>query len=1084
MLRSVLVFTKRLCLVHLHMIAGLFLLVVVFIVVALWKFSQGPIDITFAADYVRNSFQSKDYPVELNFDSVIISWPDLKGAPNIDLANLTVAENGREKMHIGEVSLQLAILPLLIGQLEPEAIILRNPVIRIVREKDGTFRTLLSGAQDEVEEQTESAQPPLTAKQVGEALFLNGALPDSNLHLLSSLKVVTITNAKLVTRDRVVGKTWAVPNISLYLNRTEENVDLSVAYTSPGQEEETRMGARILRVSEKGSDEFQYSADLRNVDLTFFMDNVTSLEKISEKPMLMSGVIDGSLDSEWKLAKADVALRSPGGEFRINSGIKDLFVYKNLMVNAAFDEAAQRFSVKDTSLELNGTTLNLSAEREKRDDGKFILPLRVTLPQLTLEQIASLWPEDQRDTLAAQWLTRDLSLATLSNIVVTANLPMHDLASISVNDFAASFDFENLKADYRAPLIPATEAKGSATIKDDTLDIQINSGKIADLNVSSGRITITHLAGPDAVGIATIDLKMNGALATVFNYISLEPISLGDSLGMDTKNVTGQGTYDVNISFPALADLPADEVKVKVNADLQNIRLPKIVHGLDISGGPFNLKVDGGAFTLSGKGFLDKAPIDLVYSEYIDPATAPYATDITAKLTTNKDLRDAFGINLDDFISGDVPVEIAYKEPKPGDVTVAVKADLTPARAFVEPLYFVKQPGSPGSATCVAVLKGGEIQQIRDLDIRMGRDQALGGQLNFGMVGKERDVKSGSFTTLSLGTDNLFGMTFTQPAPNTLDFVIKGEKLDARSFLSSNKNRDDEKSAEPSPAVSVSAQAKTMRTGSEPNQVVQNPVIKARVSSGGHIDNLDITASISDSAFKLMMNPNQAGVMKLKITAADAGKALYAFDLYDTMAGGTLNVEGTQISGGKSNDLKGTATISNFAIVKAPALAKLINGMSLSGFDELLNNKGIAFSKLRTDFSWKETPEGRVINLSNGRTSGASIGLTFGGVVNQTKGTMDISGTLVPMSEINKFVSSIPLIGQLLTGGKNGGIIAATYAMKGDSDNPRVFINPLSVLAPGFLRSILFEGGFDIDGDDEMEIKPTAPAKKGRGSYN
>lgn len=1083
MLRSVLVFTKRLCLVHLHMLAGLFLLLVVGILVGLWKFSQGPVDITFAADYVRSSFESEEYPVDLNFDSVTISWPDLKGAPGIDLVNLTVSENGREKMHIGKVSLQLAILPLLIGQLEPEAIIVRNPVIRIVREKDGTFKTLLSGEQDEIGEQAETSQPALTARQFGEALFLNGVLPASNLSLLSSLKVVNITNAKLVTRDRLIGKTWAVPNISVYLNRTEENVDLSVTYMSPGQAEESRIGARILRVEEDDVNEFHYSADLRNIDLTFFMDNVTRLEKISEKPMLMSGVIDGALSPDWQITRADMALRSPGGEFQIDSTQPDFFVYKDLMVNLAYDRASKRFSLKDTQLELNGTMLNVTAEREKRDDGKFILPVRVTLPELTMDQISALWPEDQRDTLAAEWLTRDLTMARLSNVVVTANLPMDDLASISVNDFGMSFDFENLKADYRAPLIPATEAKGSATIKDDTLDIRITSGKIADLNVSEGRINITHLAGPGAVGVATIDLKMSGALATVFNYISLEPISLGDALGMDIKNVSGRGTYDINITFPALADLPADEVKVKVNADLQDIRLPKIVHGLDISGGPFNLKVDAGAFTLSGKGFLDKAPIDLVYSEYIDPATAPYASDITAKLTTNKELRDAFGINLDDFVSGDVPVEISYKEPKPGQVTVAVKADLTPARAYVEPLYFVKQPGAPGLATCVAVLKDGEIQEIRDLDIRMGRDQALGGHLVFGMVGKERDVKSGSFTSLSLGTDNLFGLKFTQPSPGHLDFDIKGDKLDGRSFLSSSDDAPAPQSSEPSKTtVSVTAQAKTMRTGNLPAQVVQNPAIKAKVSPGGRIDNLDIAASIGGSAFKLAMNPNQSGVMKLKITAADAGKALYAFDLYDTMSGGTLNVDGTQIPGGKANDLKGVATISNFTIVKAPALAKLINGMSLTGFDELLNNKGIAFSKLRTDFIWKETADGRVINLSDGRTSGASIGLSFGGVINQTKGTMDLSGTFVPMSEINKFVSSIPLVGQLLTGGKNGGIIAATYAMKGDSDNPRVFINPLSVLAPGFLRSILFEGGFDFD--DGSDEKTAAPVKRERGGYN
>ena len=81
--------------------------------------------------------------------------------------------------------------------------------------------------------------------------------------------------------------------------------------------------------------------------------------------------------------------------------------------------------------------------------------------------------------------------------------------------------------------------------------------------------------------------------------------------------------------------------------------------------------------------------------------------------------------------------------------------------------------------------------------------------------------------------------------------------------------------------------------------------------------------------------------------------------------------------------------------------------------------------------------------------------------MDKSNSTMDLQGTIVPMSEINTFLSNIPLIGDLLTGGSGGGIIAATYTMKGNSKEPSVLINPLSVLTPGFLRTILFEGGYD-----------------------
>ncbi len=1081
MIRKTLKFTRHTFFFLMHLLAGLFLLGIVLLVVVVWKFSQGPIDLTFAGDYVRDAFQDETQNVSVTFEKIVAEWPKLEGSPDINLSNFTILENGQEKIHIGEVGLQFEILPLLIGKIQPETIYLRNPVIRIIRDLDGSYRLLVADTDETPAETGDVPVVPLpqpTIRQFGDALFLGGDLPDKSLRLFENLRSVNITAAKLIAEDRILKTVWALPKINLHLNRNEDAIDLSASYQPPDRVTMASLSARVAKLKDGG---FSYSADIRDSDVARLARTFTDLPMLKGQHMLVNGIIEGELTPEWTLRSAIMAVRSPEGTIRLNPEREDQFAYKNLSINLAYDKPHNRFSISNTNLQVNDTTFSISAEREVGPDGKAVLPVRVSIPEITLMQIAALWPAAYQDTHAADWLTKRLSKATLRNLAVTARIPEDDPGSITGKDIDGMFDFENLSTDYRAPLTPATQSKGRATLKDDTLDIEIDSGKIGDLTIKSGRVTITELTSDiSKIGMVTILADLNGPVANVFDYIAKEPINLGKTIGVNPKDVAGQGDYKVEVTFPALKDLPVDQVKVKVDATLNSLKLPKIVRGMDLSGGPFALKVADGAFAISGKGLLNSAPIDLIYSEYIDPATAPYASDIVAKIETDEEIRKTLGLNISQFITGTLPLEIHYKEVKRGDVVIDTKADLTPALAVVEPIYFTKPVGAPGTLNCVVVLKNNQVQEIRDLDVIMGNDKATGGKLAFGTVGKEWDVKSGSFNQVTLGGENNFAMKFTQSGPNVLAFTITGSKLDGRAFLKPDPTPDGPE--KPSPAVTLNAKTDIMRTGDDADQVIKSTTLAVAVNPQGHVTDLDLIATIGKGSFHTIMKPDQSGVMTLKVLAADAGQTLRAFDIYDNMIGGTLNVDGKQISGGQLNDLKGTATIKDFSVVKAPALAQLVNGLSLSGVNQLLQNKGISFSKLRTDFIWKDTPNGRVISVNNGRTSGASIGLSFGGTVNQTKGTMDISGTFVPMSEINKVVSSIPIIGSLLTGGKNGGIIAATYAMKGPSDNPRVFVNPLSVLTPGFLRSILFEGGIDMDGDsDEADTPPPKQTKK---SYN
>jgi hypothetical protein len=175
----------------------------------------------------------------------------------------------------------------------------------------------------------------------------------------------------------------------------------------------------------------------------------------------------------------------------------------------------------------------------------------------------------------------------------------------------------------------------------------------------------------------------------------------------------------------------------------------------------------------------------------------------------------------------------------------------------------------------------------------------------------------------------------------------------------------------------------------------------------------------------------------------------------------------------------------NFRVVKAPALAQLLSLMSLSGVGQALGNEGLVFSKLESGFEWRFRKTGNLLIIKDGQTAGSAIGLTFSGFIDRGKNKTDIAGTIIPMTEVNSILSKIPLVGEILGG--STGLIAATYSMKGPSNDPSVTVNPLSVLAPGIIRRILFEGGYERSiPDDEPEEKaaPTKPAQPQKSNNN
>lgn len=197
--------------------------------------------------------------------------------------------------------------------------------------------------------------------------------------------------------------------------------------------------------------------------------------------------------------------------------------------------------------------------------------------------------------------------------------------------------------------------------------------------------------------------------------------------------------------------------------------------------------------------------------------------------------------------------------------------------------------------------------------------------------------------------------------------------------------------------------------------------------------------------------------MTIRLEADDAGATLKAFELYDNVVGGKIVLYGEAVGPAEPYILHGNMELLNFNVVNAPALAHLLNAISLLGLGQVLSGEGLYFSKMEAGFDWFIRPTGDLYVIKDGRTSGSSLGLTFAGSVDKSSHQVELNGTVIPASMLNDIITSIPLIGDILSGGSDGGIFAAAYTMKGPMSNPEISVNPLSVFTPGIFRRIFFE---------------------------
>ena len=171
------------------------------------------------------------------------------------------------------------------------------------------------------------------------------------------------------------------------------------------------------------------------------------------------------------------------------------------------------------------------------------------------------------------------------------------------------------------------------------------------------------------------------------------------------------------------------------------------------------------------------------------------------------------------------------------------------------------------------------------------------------------------------------------------------------------------------------------------------------------------------------------------------------YDFIKGFEGGKLDFYSTEENKISQSKLK----IYDFKLKEMPALTKILTLASLQGVADILSGEGIRFDEFEMSFQ----NNGSLMTITEIYAIGPAISILMEGYIEKNE-LISLRGTLVPATTINKFIGSLPVLGEILVGKKTGeGVFGVSFKIKGPPKNLKTSVNPIKTLTPRFITRTL-----------------------------
>ncbi len=1075
--------------------------VTILVSLGLWRLSQGPVSLNFLAPALERSFAVRDTSFAVEVDDTSLVWGGWKRVIDIRSRNVRVfAADGNLAAVLPDVSIGLSFTGLMRGDLAVSrldvfglrAVLERFPdgrfgfqmptgadgkdkregaladaaedFLRPMRERTGPFRYLqrfsvLEGRFQFVDRMTGQIWAIPQAEIITE--FLRDAI-ETRLALgvdADGERMRLLATILHDRRSRRIGgrvdfdqlEPSVIARAFPYLNQLADirapfsgNVNFEIAH------DWQLLGLRLQLVSSfgqatfamaypSGSQMVQVSARMNAIRLASLARATPALSPLAGLDIPVSGVLEGVADPAGVFQLTKVDLTSGAGRVDLPGVFQQAMEISGARLSADIDGATSTAKVREFSVDFGGTKVS-TAGRIRRDEAGYTMAVDGKVAELPLNELGKYWPPGLGAN-ARQWVTSNIVEGTVSEGTVSLALKMpveEDRTSVEVESIDGTLQYQGLSIQYWDPLPKVADVGGTATFDTRGFRFAVSSGRLQDLALEKATVNITGLDVEDQA--ISIDTALRGSARTLAQILDRKPLGYVSEIGISPAAISGEAVVRTKFEFPLVTDLDAEDIMITASAGLGKLAVSPAPFGLTPRDGDIRLKVNNAGLSATGTMRL-----------FASPATIDWREDFRkgAKVRTNlvvsgrlPDLsRPGFGVPPTRLVKGASDVNVVVTARSDGSTEILAGFELVDAAVDLSAAGWTKPVGVPGTANVVVTLDEKGVRAVDKFSVEAGSSKLLGSAKP---RAKDRAAWRVDIEQFKNGDNDLTGRLDIGTG-GMIAATVSGRRFDVGPILDADEQKGEQPPAADQPGLRLTARFDELRWG--PDRKLRDANLLLHRQQGG-IRGLVLDGRMGKQGkLDVKFLPGPDGQI-LRIVADDFGEILSMSPTKGRVAGGTLLVRGIRPS--LDAPIEGDFIASNFTLSKAPTLAKVLQVASLTGIGAAMSKKGLDFDAFEGGFVYRDNR----LTFSKASAHGSSIGVTVNGILDLDADTANLGGTLVPAYSFNRAIGKIPVIGSLLTGGENEGVFAATYRVAGPLEKPKISVNPLSALAPGFLRNL------------------------------
>lgn len=667
------------------------------------------------------------------------------------------------------------------------------------------------------------------------------------------------------------------------------------------------------------------------------------------------------------------------------------------------------------------------------------VPMRVLIP---------LWPSFVAVPVRA-WFRQHMLAGTLEKGTLAVDFSGADLAAMRAHRPIppASTEVDFILKGATATFLPGVPAlsgvAGRGRVTGRTASFTATGGFLEEAGGRRLILTDGSLQVADTslkLAPASIDAHVLGgldAVADVLSYDALKNI-VGD-LPIDTATVKGQVDARLFVNLDIGKDAPPDNASVRALATVSNFSVADLLAKESLQQGVLTVAFDHSALHAHGSGRMFGAPATI---ELNKPASG--VTVATVGVILDDAARTKLGWAFGPALAGPIGARFVSALGQGAATHAQVELDFT--HAAIEDLLpgYVKPAGRPAKATFAVTSDA--------TGIRIDRFVFDGGTAS--ARGSARFDPHGNFVAAHLSSlrlspgDNM--KVAIDQVKNVTKLKVRGTAVDVRPFLALIRTPGAQSDSTPAKDFDLDFKSPLV-TGYDRRSMtgVELHVVRR----GGVVQQFKLSGRMGREAVRAVtVHPRDGGPAQIDLSASDAGAFLAFIGLYHRMEGGRLQMV-LRLGDGR---VGGRLSVHNFILRDEPAIRRLVTE-GVPKRDKLgdrvvvkIDPTAAKFTKLQVAF----VRTGGRLEIRNGLMFSPQIGTKLEGWLDFAHDRVNMRGTFVPVYGLNDLFSQIPLFGPILGGGAHEGLFAVNFRISGRASAPVLSINPLSAIAPGFLRKI------------------------------